>query len=493
MTSEPLSRDSVARNAFFALAARIGSAVFTGGVLLFLVRALGPEGYGIYALALAIAGLILIPGDLGITQAAARFVAERRGNRVGVAETLMDSIALKALIAVVLNGGLLLAAGPIAAAYGADGLAWPLRGIAIAQFAQSIMLLVNYAFTAQGRVSLNVRVVYAESAVEATSVVALVLLGAGAAGATFGRALGYAFGSALAVVLMSRFLGRRILPTALPPRSRLRTLARYAGALSIVDLAWTVLGTLDALLIGALLTPAAVGLFQAPLKLLLFAELAGGAVTDAIAPRLARRPGHDPETDAFVRTLRYLILLHTPLAVALLVWAEPIVRLTLGEDYLDSVDVTRVFSAFVLVSGFGTLVSITVNYLGEARRRIPVALTAIVAVAAIDLALIPRLGITGAAIGASVGMAIYVGGHLRIAATALSLDLRPVGVTATRALVAGTALAAVLLSLGTSNVGVLDWGVALAGGGAAYLLMLALLRELTRAELAHARELLRRV
>ena len=46
-----------------------------------LVRVLGPEDYGVFALALSVASLVFLPADFGISQSTARFVAEHRGER----------------------------------------------------------------------------------------------------------------------------------------------------------------------------------------------------------------------------------------------------------------------------------------------------------------------------------------------------------------------------------------------------------------------------
>ena len=51
---------------------------------------------------------------------------------------------------------------------------------------------------------LNLRLVFSESAVEAGASIALVLAGAGVVGAAFGRAIGYGFGTALALCWRGR-------------------------------------------------------------------------------------------------------------------------------------------------------------------------------------------------------------------------------------------------------------------------------------------------
>ena len=79
--------------------------------------------------------------------------------------------------------------------------------MALAVFAQSLMAYWNTAFVALRRVSLNLRVVFSESVAEVGASFALVALGAGAAGAAFGRAAGFAFGALVALLLVYRLLG----------------------------------------------------------------------------------------------------------------------------------------------------------------------------------------------------------------------------------------------------------------------------------------------
>ena len=70
--------DSISRNTAFAFGAQLTSAAFTAGVTLYLVRKLGPSGYGVFALAVAIGAMVVLLADLGVTQSAERFIAERR-------------------------------------------------------------------------------------------------------------------------------------------------------------------------------------------------------------------------------------------------------------------------------------------------------------------------------------------------------------------------------------------------------------------------------
>ena len=73
--------DTITRNTAFALASQLATASFTALLTIVLVRVLGPEDYGVFALALSVASLVFLPADFGISQSTARFVAEHRGER----------------------------------------------------------------------------------------------------------------------------------------------------------------------------------------------------------------------------------------------------------------------------------------------------------------------------------------------------------------------------------------------------------------------------
>jgi O-antigen/teichoic acid export membrane protein len=481
-----LAGDSVARNAAFALAVQVTTAAFTAALTLYLVRALDPDGYGTFTLAVAIGSLLLLPSDFGISQSAARFVAEHRGDSAAVARVLADALKLKLAGSAIVSVALLVAAGPIANVYDEPDLAWPLRGIALALFGQSLMFLFHGSFVALGRVALNLRLVLSESALEASTSVALVALGGGAAGAAFGRAIGYLFGALVGLVLAVRLLRRSgVRGATVSPGRMTGAIAGYAGALLVVDAAYTVFGQLDALLIGAFLGTTAVGLYGAPSRFLVLLTYPGLAIANGVAPRLARRSGSAPDVGLLTGAVRYLIVFQAALVPPLLVWPEPIVRLLLGPGYDESVDVLRALTPYVFLSGTAALVSLAVNYLGEARRRVPIALATVAVHLGLDLALIPTVGIVGAAIASDVAFAIWVLGHFWILRRTLAAPVAPQAVTALRSLGAAAAASGALLAAGTdpSAAGLV---LGAAAGCVAFAAVLLATGEFTRSELRRA-------
>jgi O-antigen/teichoic acid export membrane protein len=353
---------------------------------------------------------------------------------------------------------------------------------------QSMFALFREAFVALGLLATTWRTVLLESAVETSASVALVAGGAGAAGAMLGRATGYLVGAVMTVYLLRRLLGRMPNARQAEPYVRRRTLAAYAGVVFLIDVAFTLFEQIDVILIGAIISTRAVGVFEAPLRLTLFLGYGGQALALAVAPRLARRGA--PEVRTFTATTRYLLLLQGALLAPVLVWAGPIVDLALGPSYGESGSVLRALAPFVFLSGLGTFITITVNYLGQARRRVPLAIAAVLLNAAIDLVLLPSIGVIGGAVATDVAFGVFVAGHFWICRNALDIPLRPLAWSLARCLVAVAAMAGVLALFGTSSLSAVDWVAGSIAASLVYLVALRVLGELSASEFARARQAL---
>jgi PST family polysaccharide transporter len=469
----------VLRNTGFGLLAQVSTAVFTAVLTLYLVRALSPADFGVFALALTIGGICLLFADAGLSQSAARFIAERIESPAAVTLLLADALRLKLMfggsVALLLFG----LAEPVAGAYDQPDLTIALRGIALAMFATSVMGLYLNAFIATARLRSNLRVIFLESVVEFTATITLVAAGMGVAGAAFGRSIGYGFGALVAMVLAYRTFGSGSLRIWGATSGRARELLKYAAPLFATTSAYTLYASIDVLLIGAYLNDVAVGLFAAPLRLMALLALVGVAVANAVAPRLALSESGYRDVATFRASLRWLMVFQAALLAPVIVWAEPIVVLALGADYRDSADVLRLLAPFVFLVGISPLISTGVNYLGRAGSRFPIVIGALLINAAIDVALIPQIGIEAGAIGTSVAYLVYVPGHVWLARQVVDLPLRPLAETFARCLAAAAAMAAVLLAVGTKELSIAGWAVGAVGGTAVFCATLLASREVS--------------
>jgi O-antigen/teichoic acid export membrane protein len=480
-------RDSISRNTGFAFAVKMTGAVFSAVLAIFLIRYLGPAEYGALALAMSVGALVFLPSDLGVAQAAARYVAEAGADRGVVAAVISDATRLKLLASGLVSIALALLAGPIANAYDAPEIAWPLRIVAVSIFFESFLLMFDATFQALGRVSAYLRVVVVESASETILSIGIVLLGGGVTGAVAGRAAGYAFAAGFGLIVIAR----TIRPARLTLRrgsgaGHLRHILGYGFALLIIDGTFTLFSRVDALLIGAIISVPAVGLYEAPARLMAFLGYLGQSISSGVAPRMARTAAGEPNRDALQLGLRIMVVVQGVFLAPLVVWAEPMTQLVLGPGYEESAQVLRALAPFAFMIGISPMLALSVNYLGEARRRVPIAIAALLINAAIDVALLGQIGIVAGAIGTDVAYGFYVAAHLLILRALIGLALRPIGVGIGRSLIAAAAMAGVLALIGTGEValGLLILGALV--GPFVYVLALLAVRAVTPAELRQA-------
>jgi O-antigen/teichoic acid export membrane protein len=476
---DPIAPDRTRRNATLSFAAQMVTSAGTAVLTLYLVRSLGPEGYGTFVLAVAVSGLAIVAADMGLASSAARYIAERRTQRARVREVFGDALRLKLALAGSIAVVLVLIAGPISSWYATPSLVWPVRAIAIAVVGQSVMGLAGATFNALRRVSQNLLMTAGESFVETTASIALVVIGTGATGAAFGRAIGYVCGATGGVLLVARTIGR--------PRLRASSISRnligYAAALVLIDAAITLFNQVDVFVIGAYLNTAAVGAFEAPMRLTTFLAYPGLALAAAVAPQFARSGDQTPPAALLATAIRLLLIGHAAVAAIVLVWARPIAHLLFGNGYADSPAVLRGLTPFILLAGIAPLVSLSINYLGHARKRLPIAVGTVLANLVIDLLLVPRIGVVGGAIGTDVAYVGYVLGHLWLGWRDFDLSLRRLTTSAARCLLSAAVMAGSLALWGTESVPTPLLILGGACGLALYGLMLLGTRELAGSEI----------
>lgn len=475
---------SVASNTVLSFFSQIVGAVFTAILVIFLTRKLGTQGYGLLSLALGVAGLAVLPSDFGVSYSVVRFVADHRSERSRLQEVLADALRLKLAAAILVSALLFGLASPIAGWYHLPALAWPVRAISISLFGQS-MMMTNSVFTALGRVDLQLRTVLVESAVQCTAALGLVIAGAGVAGAAFGWAVGYVTGGAMTVLLLARFLGSSILPRTPRLGAEARRIGGYAGVLLIVEGTFTIFNQVDVLIIGAYLGASAVGIFSAPTRLIAFLTYPAAAISSGVAPRMSLRAPGGPNIRAFKVGLRLMFIVQSAMVAVTLGWAGLMVHLGLGSQYARSVDVLRALAPFVFLNGFGFLVSVSANFLGEASSRLPVAVATVLTNIALDLLLVPRLGVMGGAVGTDAAYLLYAPAHLLICRRVLGISLRPAVLTFARVALAGSLMTGALLYFGDSTAVTAIPRTALGGvvGLAIFLLTLYLSGEVTGEDL----------
>ncbi len=196
---------------------------------------------------------------------------------------------------------------------------------------------------------------------------------------------------------------------------------------------------LDILLVGALRGAAAAAVYTAATRFVVVAQIGNQAIWYAVQPRLAMLVA-SRDLDAARRLYRvstaWVIVLTWPLALAVLV-AAPLILNLFGPGYDSGTSTMVLMSVAVLFSSACGLVDIVLITVGQTSWNLWNTVLAFVVNVAIDVPLIPRIGIIGAAIGWAA--AILVRNALGLAQVGRGFGFRPLS----RA-VAGVELGAVV-------------------------------------------------
>src|SRR5256714_8352039 len=181
-----------------------------------------------------------------------------------------------------------------------------------------------------------------------------------------------------------------------------------------------------------------------------------------------------------------MVVFRGVLVAPLLVWGGPVVDLVLGHKYGRSATLLKELTPYVYLSGLNALVVLAVNFMGVARRRVPIAVADLVVSAGLTAALLPAIGLSGAAWASDVVPLFYVPAHIWIIRRLIDLPLRPFFVSGARGLVPAGAMALVLLAFGTSHLTPLEW---VGGGGLGLAAFVATPAGAREASLSHLQPL----
>lgn len=379
------------------------------GVVLLLARLIGADGYGAYAFAFAWAMVLASVAGLGLSPLIVRHVA---GSRAGTDWGTLRGV-LRWSNAVVLGASILTTA--LAAAIGwlllrndDDLLAPFLIGLLLVA-PTALTMLRQSAMQGLGKVVLG--------RVPETLVVpgAFLVLAASAALVMRGSfSASWAVGLLATATVIAFALGMALLLRVLPPevgvtqpRYDARSWSRSAVPLFLFGVIAAANAQVGTILLGSLSGPADAGVFAVASRVSMVVGFVLVAAAYPLMPVVARLHalGERVELQATVtRVARAVFLATLPVAVAVALLAAPLLGL-FGEEFRSGADAVRILVAGELVKAFLGLAGLALVMTGHEAD-----LTRGVAVGAgVNLvlagALIPLLGVAGAAIAGALGVA----------------------------------------------------------------------------------------
>ena len=403
-SSRDLSR--LARQATVSLGGNFAGRFLNFLTYAVLARVLGPASLGLHAIGMAL---------LQMFEGVARLGMSNGVIRLGTRYCRTAPIVLKQVltVALTLTGGCgLLVAGSLWALapwiasviFGNGSLALVIRW-----FAGAVPLVAMLRVVAAAtRVTLRTQ--YSVWASEIAPGIANLLLlvvfwlaGEALLGAIAARVL--SFGVALAIAL---FLLRRLFPASLSVRQYNRRTARQLLSFSVPTALASILSGLflsDRLLIGVFITPADVGVYQvaAQTSLVLASLLAAvNAIFVPMAADLHHRGEHQRLESLFRISTRWGLHAATPLFLVMITFSPEILDTLYGAEYRGAAVSLVILSCGQLVNIATGAADSVLTMSGHPKRWLTITASAVAANLGLNLILIPRTGIAGAAMATSL-------------------------------------------------------------------------------------------
>lgn len=369
-----------------------------------LARRLGPDAFGLLALAWLV---LTFSRELGLGRATTKFVAERAGvdDSAGAAALVWLSAAAQLALGVVGGGALALSAAALAG--GVLGvppeLAAEARTALLLVAAALPPLLVTGAF--RGALEGLQRF-------GATNAVAAPVAAGGFLLPLVAVRMGWGITGAVALLVLLRvaalaataLLAFRALPELVSPRTMpgdLRRLLGFGGWISVSALLSPILVHADRALIALLVGVAAVGYytpaFELSTRLLILPVAVVGTLFPAISA-LAARGDHRRAGLLASRSVRYLLLLLGPAVVFFVAAADTVLRLWLGADFAaQGAPALRILALGVLVNALAHVPFSVLQGSGRADLTAKLHLLELPLHLVVAWLLVARWGITGAA------------------------------------------------------------------------------------------------
>ncbi len=426
------------RNTGVRAAAEVVGKLATFALFAVLAREVGQSGLGAFVFAFAFLGLGMVPIALGCDSYMLRAIAR---DHSAADRLFFNVIALKLAMAV----PVLSACFGAVVALGYEGRTRD----TVFVLAAGLMLdflgkSLNGMFNAHERSDLLGRTLVIQRVTTAALGIGALAAGYGVVTVAALYSVGSATGYLVAVLSLKRHIG--VPRRTIEPRGWGR-LVRTSAPFAIQDVFTAMLFKLDAVILSLLATGAAVGLYGAAYRLLEATMFIGWALNGAFVAMYAYLGRDtDPTIGAvFGRSVKFALVLLVPVSVSMAILAEPLTVLAFGPTFEAAADPLRLLAPVVLGLCLVALSSSLIVTRRDAKTMIRITGPMVALNVALNLALIPSLQASGAALAMLITEALFVAVAMRVAAT--EVGGLSWGATAGAPLLAGALMAPPMLAL----------------------------------------------
>ncbi|HLD86611.1 MAG TPA: flippase [Candidatus Nanoarchaeia archaeon] len=409
----------ISRNAAYLGAAEIISRALQFAVMLAAARFLSQGDFGKFNFALSLAFIAMILADLGINQLLVRTVAR---NKKALEKYVFNGMIIKVFLALI--SGLL-----VYTALGVFGYAQETRTVVYIIWLFAILgtftELLYSIFRAFERMEFDSALKIARMVLLTSISIVILLKGMGVV------AFSIAFVAVEAVVVASGFaiastlFMKKQLSVSLIDASYMKRMLCDALPFGLAIVFGSIYFYISGVMLSVMEGDVAVALFSSAYNIVLALLFIPTVYTNAIYPVLCRYYASSKENLELLydRSFKYLLIAGLPISVGLYALSDDIIALLYGESYAGASLVLKIISGYIFLKFLNFHLGITLYATNRQKQRMwGQGITALVNIL-LNLFLIPRYGIAGAAISTLITEIVLFGLYYAFMREVVSLRL----------------------------------------------------------------------
>jgi O-antigen/teichoic acid export membrane protein len=383
---------------------------------IWFARVLGPAPLGVYSLFLAYYAVLNLLGDGGFGGAAVKRISEGKEQDEYFSAFVFIRIVLLAISVTVL-----LCLEPYLSGVTSSGVFfWLMVALVIAVFHNSTASGVY----GQGKIGVHQGSLMVEFTFRVLFQVAFVYLGYSAAG----LAGGFVGGMIAAGIVQLRYLGLRLVRFGMV---HIRNLSNFSFWIFLTTSGSLIFSYTDTICIGLFMTTADVGIYRTALQLATVGSFTTLAFQTVLFPRISSWAAQGQFADierAIARACTYSLFLAVPTCIGGWILGYYLLYYIYGASFTGGVSPLVFLLLVQVVNIFMFLGTMSLNALDHPKDAFRITAVAAVANIVLNIAFIPAMGITGAAIATLLAIAVNAAGAYILLSKVITVQIEYVPV-----------------------------------------------------------------
>lgn len=389
-------KQTVAKNTFWLTGSEIAVRLIRFGLIVWVARILGAEGWGLFSYTLSLLGMAMMFSDGGISSF---FIREYTNKQ----EKYLKTILVLKFSVLAISGILALVFGFFFASLPVSSLVIPVAIILLFDSLRGFLEMFLRAQEQMEKEALN------KIITNSTLVITSILL------VSFYKtpeslAVGYAVGSIIGT-LSAFWINRTFVKNLLNTTKKIENntinpspIISYILPITLSGIVITVMLNTDSVMLGIWTDAEQVGLYASAQRILQFTLIIPGLFTSALFPTLSKiyQENKDRFNSASKKAFNTLLLVGTPIAIGGFFLATPIMSTFFGSSYTLAGSTFGILILGMVAIAPNTLLQ-TVAIITEQQKRTAIfACIAMILAIILNVFLIPKYGIWGAAFGTTL-------------------------------------------------------------------------------------------